>query len=512
MPFHAVKYNLNAVKKSNTESELNMDPAAEFEVEIAPAKPFDQGAPHINGPAVYGASPNADFLYYIPVRGERPLAWEIMGELPPGLSLNKDNGIISGKAEKEGIWNVMLKAVNRLGQNTKPFRIEIAPDHLALTPLMGWTSWNVHSTHVREEHIFRAATLLCKTGLREFGYSYVNTDSCWQGSRETAYSALQPNRFFPSMREMTEHIHLCGLKAGIYSTPMVHAWGSCAERPALFGSTGYPLNPDAFVAVFGGCGQTHFEAYDARQWADWGFDYMKYDWPLCDPEYTKSMGDALRATGRDFVYSLTTSCKPEYMDTYRQYGNMFRSNSDTCDLWDSGWTGGLVKSFFPADEWLKFTGPGHWFDMDMLALGDISGITNCAWNRLTRNEQISHMAVWAFMASPLQLSCDLGNIDPFTMALFTNEELLEVNQDELGAGAVRESGNGYRRIYTRRMANGDTAAAFINTGDDACEMVLERPGKTLAVRDVLACRDLGSFTDRIAFTVPKHGTRIVRFR
>lgn len=493
-----------------------MESAAEPVIEIAPAKPFDHGAPHINGPAVYGASPKADFLYYIPVRGERPLKWSIEGELPPGLTLNECNGILSGKAEKEGTWEVEFKVSNSLGSDTKHFRIEIAPNHLALTPLMGWTSWNAHSTHVREEHVIRAAELLCKTGLREFGYAYVNTDSCWQGQRKTTTSALQPNSYFPHIQEMVRLIHRHGLKAGIYSTPMVHAWGSSEERPALFGSTGYPLNPDAFVAYFGGCGQTHFETYDARQWADWGFDYMKYDWPLCDPEYTKYMGEALRATGRDFVYSLTTSCKLEYLDTYRQYGNMFRSNSDMLDAWQPGtaalWSGGVKANMFPPDEWLNFVGPGHWFDMDMLALGDISGITDCGWNRLTRNEQISHMAVWAFMASPIQLSCDLGNVDPFTMALFTNEELIAVNQDELGAGAVRETGDGDQRVYTRKMANGDTVAAFINAGDDACKLTLKRPGGKLVVRDVLACKDLGNFTDEISFTVPAHGTRIVRFR
>ncbi len=489
-----------------------MSSMQETVIEIAPAKPFNQGAPHINGPSVYGASPKADFLYYIPVRGERPLVWEIEGELPKGLWLNKDTGIIIGQVECEGVWEITLKVTNRLGEDRKVLRLEIAPNHLLRTPLMGWTSWNAHSYRVREEHIYRAATLLCETGLREFGYSYVNLDSCWQGARETEWAALQPNKYFTNMREMTKHIHRLGFKAGIYSTPMVHAWGSCPERPALFGSTGYPLNPDAVVGYFGGCGKAHFEEQDARQWAEWGFDYMKYDWPLCDPVYTKYMGDALRKTGRDFVYSLTTSCKLEYMDTYRQYGNMFRSNGDTCDLWNSGWSGGLVKSFFPEDEWLAFSGPGHWFDMDMLALGDISGITDCLWNRLSRNEQISHMAVWAFMASPLQISCNLAKLDPFTLALLTNEELIAINQDELGASPVREFTDDTRRIYVRKMANGDTAAAFINTGDEDYTFTLERAGKTLSVRDVLACRDLGDFPEKISFSVPLHGTRVIRFQ
>ena len=275
-------------------------------VEVAAALPFNQGAPRINGPTVYGASPKRDFLYYIPVRGERPLKWSVIGELPPGLTLNGDSCVISGKAEEAGIWKVTLQVSNRLGTDTRPFRIEIAENHLALTPMLGWTSWNAHSIHVTGALIRRAADLLCSTGLREFGYSFVNTDSCWQGHRPSKFSALVPNERFPEMGAMVDYIHRKGLKAGIYSTPMVVAWGSNDYQPALPGSTGYPLNPDAFQEFFGGCGKTHFEEYDARQFAEWKFDYLKYDWPMCDPYYTEYMSKALRATGRDFIYCLTT--------------------------------------------------------------------------------------------------------------------------------------------------------------------------------------------------------------
>ncbi|MBO5763580.1 MAG: hypothetical protein J6R85_06870, partial [Lentisphaeria bacterium] len=466
-------------------------------VEVAAALPFNQGAPRINGPTVYGASPKRDFLYYIPVRGERPLKWSIIGELPPGLTLNGDSGVISGKAEEAGIWKVTLQVSNRLGTDTRPFRIEIAEDHLALTPMLGWTSWNAHSIHVTGALIRRAADLLCSTGLREFGYSFVNTDSCWQGHRPSKFSALVPNERFPEMGAMVDYIHRKGLKAGIYSTPMVVAWGSNDYQPALPGSTGYPLNPDAFQEFFGGCGKTHFEEYDARQFAEWKFDYLKYDWPMCDPYYTEYMSKALRATGRDFIYCLTTQCKPQWISFYRTCVNMCRERIDTMDQWE----GRIGDYMFPTKEWLDFNGPGHWLDWDMLALGDVSGITKCTENRLTENEKITHMAVWAYMASPLQLSCDLGNIDALTMALFTNEELLDINQDEAGKGAVAEVDEGSARVYCREMANGDLAVAFINAGEEDCEMVFQRPGMNRPVRDVLARQDLGEMDGEIRCTV-----------
>lgn len=271
------------------------------EIEIAALKPFDQGSPKINGPRIFGASPKRDFLYYIPVRGERPLAYSYVGTLPPGLSLNVNNGTIVGQAEAEGEWPVTLQAENARGKDEREFKIVIRENTLCLTPLMGWTSWNAHATVVTDAHIRRAAELLRKTGLADRGYAYVNIDSGWQGTRPNAAGSIIPNQYFPDMYGLTAYLHRHGFKAGIYSTPMVHAWGSSDERLALPGSTGYPLNPEAFHPYYGGCGQRHFEEIDARQWAAWKFDYLKYDWPLCDGYHTKYMSDALRATGRDFI-------------------------------------------------------------------------------------------------------------------------------------------------------------------------------------------------------------------
>jgi len=150
--------------------------------------------------------------------------------------------------------------------------------------------------------------------------------------------------------------------------------------------------------------------------------------------------------------------------------------------------------------------------MDMLALGDISAISAYPCNQLTRNEQITHFTVWAFMASPLQLSCNLDHMDDFTMSLVTNEDLLQINQDELGAGAVLEAEDGSAKVYTRLLANGDFAAAFINAEDEPCRLALNRPGARIQIYDVLAGKELGTMADEVAFTIPVHGTRVVRCR
>ncbi len=478
----------------------------DFEIEIAPLKPFDQGSPKINGPKIYGASPKRDFLYYIPIRGERPLTYSIDGTLPPGLSLNVNSGIISGQAKSSGEWTVKLQVENRLGRDERKFKIVIRENGLCLTPLLGWASWNAHGTVVTDAHIRKAAEFLRKLGLADRGYAYVNIDSGWQGIRPNTASSIIPNKYFPDMYSLTAHIHRHGLKAGIYSTPMVQAWGNSDERPLLPGSTGYPLNPDAFHPYFGGCGQQHFEEIDARQWAAWKFDYLKYDWPLCDGYYTQCMSEALRATGRDFVFSITTDCDLKYADIYRKHANMFRANKDTYDEWYDR----LELTIFPPEEWLRFTGPGTWYDMDMLALGHL-GLSDCEWNRLSRNEMISHMAVWAFMASPIQIGCNLEKIDDFTLSLLSNEELIDINQDELGCGAELVSASGNARIYRRKLADGSYAAAFINASDDTVELSLEHPGQTLKIRDILACRELGTFSDVFSVSIPIHGTRIIRY-
>lgn len=461
-------------------------------VEIAKRLPHDQGCPVINGPAVFGVSPEKPCLYTFPVRGSHPLKYSGEGNLPPGICLDAETGRLFGKTSVTGTFSFKIIVENQHGSAEKNFQLRVMQSNIALTPLLGWTSWNAFTQKVDQKKVLANAKYLVDSGLAARGYSYVNIDSCWQGNRDPKTCALQPNSRFPDMAKLVDDIHALGLKAGIYSTPMVIAWGT--KPPEIFlGSTSYPLNPAVFHEAFGGCGKTHYEQQDAEQWAKWGFDYLKYDWPACDIEHCRLMSEALRKTDRDFVFSLTTNCQYSWVSQYQKYANMYRSNTDTRDQWEN-----ISQNAFNANSWSKHMGPGHWFDMDMLALGamDINGAIS---NRLTRDEMITHMSMWAFFPSPIQISCNLAQIDDFTLNLLSNEEILEINQDYPGIGSeeihhesIFTDGRQIReyRIYRRLLSGGRTAYAFFNVGDSE-QQVEFNFGQETPLHDPWALRDLG---------------------
>ena len=493
-------------------------------IDIASVIPYDSGSPKINGPSVYGASPLKPFSYAIPTRGQRPLKFYFEGVLPQGLKLDSSTGFFSGIPKDEGEYKILLRAENEYGSHEKEFRIIIAENNICLTPLLGMTSWNAHMEFLNQEIMLANAKILVSSGLAARGYNYINIDSCWQGKRDKKTLALQPNKRFPNIRRFVAEIHALGLKAGIYSTPMVIAWGS--TKFELFpGSTGYPLDPAFSQPYFGGCGAISFEEVDAAQWAEWGFDYLKYDWPECDVEHVKRMSKALRKTNRDLVFSLTTNCKISEINSYRQYANMFRSNADTADRWES-----ISANGFSADNWAKYVKPGSWFDMDMLALGNMMierngenphyhpNLTSSKENRLSRDEQITHMTIWALFPSPIQISCDLTSLDDFTLALLSNEEILAINQDEEANAAIcvrhdiQRDANGNKlreiKIYRRQLAGGKKVFGFFNLSDSEQQVDFQFE-KPLLLRDPWALRDVEGKMDKLNLLLPPHGSRIL---
>ncbi len=476
--------------------------------EIAPRIPFDQGAPVINGPAVFGFSPGKPCLFTFPVCGERPLEFTVEGDLPGNITLDPSTGSLSGTCTAPGKYSFRVNVSNALGSATKDFTLCVEKDKLCLTPLLGWTSWNAfaNTKDMNQESIARTADLMVSTGLAARGYSYINIDSSWQGKRSTETRALQSNSRFPDMKSLTDHIHSLGLKAGIYSTPMAVAWGS-TDFEYYMGSTGYPLDPDHYHEYFGGCGKTSFVEQDARQWAQWGFDYLKYDWPSCDLVHTEEMSRALRATDRDFVLCLCTWCKLESINQYKKYANLYRSNHDTTDTWSS-----ISGNCFTVDVWAQHIEPGAWFDMDMLALGDMAlnnyiPTTEHVPNRLTRDEQITHVSAWALFPSPIQISCDLGKLDDFLLDLLSNEEILAVNQDYPAKGAVCIQKSSTDRIYRRELSDGTVVYGIFNTGDTPCPVTLTLD-REYSLRDLWARRDLGTAKE-ISMVIPVHGARII---
>ena len=206
--------------------------------ELAPVRPWDQGEPAINGPAIVGASRGKPFLYAVPVTGERPMMFSAEG-LPPGLCLDQATGHITGCAETEGEWHVLITASNAHGRAEREVEFAIGKG-LALTPPMGWNSWNAWRRWVDEEKVKQAAEALVSQGLASRGYTYVNIDSCWQGVRGGLRNALQPNSKFPNMKALADYIHRLGLKFGLYSTPWTKPWG-CTDAEAIQDWGGPPL-------------------------------------------------------------------------------------------------------------------------------------------------------------------------------------------------------------------------------------------------------------------------------
>ena len=492
-------------------------------IKIAKALPYNEGEPVINGPSILGISPGKKCFFTFPVRGERQMTFKIDGQLPDGIVLDQEKGILAGQTQEEGDFYFKITVSNHHGTAKRDFQLSIYPNQIALTPVMGWTSWNAYMDSVDQQKVILNANALVEKGLAARGYNYINIDSCWQGHRDSETLALQPNRRFPDICNMVSDIHSLGLKAGIYSTPMVVAWGS-TKFELYRGSTGYPLDPNYPHTYFGGCGQFSFEEADARQWAEWGFDFLKYDWPVCDVEHTRRMSEALRKTDRDIILSLATGCILEEFDLYRKYANLCRSNVDTADRWES-----IRNNMLTAEKWAEQTGPGTWFDLDMLALGYMEiernaenpyydpFLTDSRQNRLTRDEQIFHMSAWALFPSSLILSCDLTMLDDFTTDLVCNEEILAINQDRLGRGIVcvhdetvrSDSGKVIRevRVYRKELWDNKVAYGFFNLSDSEQQLNFDFE-KEVFLRDAWGCRDIGR-TCSVAMCLPSHGAKVL---
>jgi len=484
------------------------------------AVPWDEGVPRINGPKVYGVTPGREFLYAFPTCGSREgLKFSVSdGRLPAGVVLDAKLGVLSGKITEAGEYPFEVSAANALGTARKRFSLVVG-DRRALTPPMGWTSWSAFTTDIDQELIETTAEAIVKKGLAAHGYAYVNIDSCWQGQRNSPKNAaLQPNEKFPDIGAMVKKIHALGLKAGIYSTPMVHAWGSRRER-LLLGSTSYPLDPEYYHPHFGGCGKKGYEKEDALQFAEWGFDWLKYDWSPTEPYHARIMREALDATGRDFILQVCTGAQLSKAQEYAACCELARGNGDTKDVWKF-LCGNIMRR---ADRWLPHIRPGFWYDLDMLAVGAMRIARNEAVvhaprpgqslpkemnNRMKRNELVSHFAWWSIIPTPLFLSCDIEHIDDFTLALVTNDDLIEINQDYPVKPATFEDVDGGKcRIWRRDLSDGRKVLAFFNLDDDGEWKVSHSIGGVFAVRDVLAKANLGN-RDSIEVALPFHACKV----
>ena len=456
-----------------------------------------EGKPIITTPSVIGGAPDKPFFFRPTAIGERPISISV-GGLPMGLTF--DGLTVGGVPPLSGCFYITVKAENAVGTDEKVIRLEIYARAVQRTPLMGFTTWNAFDSRTTQDDVVRTAALLDETGLADHGYLYVNLDSCWQDKYGGKYDAIEPSDKFPDMKGMVEKIHSRGMKAGIYSTPFLHAWGCPQEKEWIPGCTVGERDlrfPDANCGI----GKDRREKNNVAQWCEWGIDYLKYDWTPTDAINADIMRKALDESPRDFVYCVTVHADINCADYWRRNANSYRCGTDTTGKWET--ESALFDSYEP---WEKLTGYGHYYDLDMLAIGEMEA-RDCL---LTDDEKVFAYSARAFLQSPIQLSCKLGSATDFELDLYSNEEIIAINQDGLLSPAVYTVDESKLRVLERALENGDTAIGMFNSSDNEREISYDLKGEAL-VRDVWAKEDLGRM-DKICVKLPPHGAMIYRVK
>ncbi len=463
--------------------------------------PQTAAAPKINGPLVYGARPGHPFLFAVPATGERPMTFGAAG-LPAGLALDPATGIITGRAAAPGEYPVLLSAKNARGEAARTLKIIIG-ETIALTPPMGWNSWNCWGLTVDEEKVVASAKVFKEKGLLDHGWSYINIDDGWEikgdspAPKRDAKGDIITNEKFKDMKRLGDRVHALGLKFGIYSSPG-------------------PLTCGGYTATFGS------EANDARSYGAWGVDYLKYDWCSYDRISKGQTRDELKKpylvmrreldkTGRDIVFSLCQYGMGKVWEWGASVGgNLWRTTEDITDTWDS-----LRGIGFSQIENAPFAGPGHWNDPDMLVVGWVGWGPSLHPSHLTPDEQYTHISLWSLLSAPLLIGCDLNRLDDFTLNLLTNDEVLALDQDPLGRAGAPKIKAADVQVWVKELYDGSKAAGIFNLGADSAAYRLNPEDIGMAgkvgVRDLWRQKDLepadgGSISCRI----PAHGVVLLK--
>ncbi len=449
-----------------------------------------------NGPRVVGGTPGRPFAHRLAVSGQAPVRVTVSG-LPRGLRYDAASRILQGRMP-EGRFKVVVQAAGPGGKVRDTLTLVGAhtPDVKALTPIMGWNSWNLWAEKVTGEKIRAAADAMRNSGLADYGFSYVNIDDAWEGKRDEC-GRINPNENFGDMATLAQHVHKLGLKLGIYSSPGPQ---TCAKYPGSYG----------------------YEATDARRFAEWGIDLLKYDWCTYDkitPNFSIEeqrrpyhvMQLALDRVDRDIVYSVCNYGRGDVWTWGKSVGgNLWRTTSDITDTWSS-----LEGIAFSQQDKAPFTQPGHVGDMDMLVVGTV-GWGKVRPTRLSGNEQILHITHWAMMASPLLLGCDLMNLDPFTLDLLTNSEVLAIDQDARVEAATRRLKVERTEVWARPLADGGMAVALYNRGQIGTQVTADLAALgvsgTQEVRDLWQRKNLEPATKQISAFVPQHGAVLLKLK
>ena len=368
-------------------------------------------------------------------------------------------------------------------RNPLPALHKVRDNGLARTPPMGWNSWNKFAGRVDDATVRAIADAMAGNGMKEAGYQYINIDDTWEADRD-AQGNIQTNRKFPDMKALADYVHGKGLKLGIYSSPGPN---TCAGYEGSYGH----------------------EEQDARTYAAWGIDYLKYDWCGARNLYTDEempavyqiMGDALLKQKRPIVYSL---CQYGRLDVWKWGaevgGNLWRTTGDIRDAWDS-----MTRIGFSQNDLAPYAKVGHWNDPDMLEIGN---------GAMTNDEYKTHMSLWAILAAPLLAGNDLRSMTPEIMAILTNKEVIAVDQDKLGKQGQRVWQSGEQEIWTRELAGGDVAVAVFNRAKDEAKITVKPVDLKIAgprkAKDLWTHQNVAWTESEYSVTVPSHGVAMLR--
>jgi alpha-galactosidase len=376
-------------------------------------------------------------------------------------------------------------------------------DDLAKTPQMGWNSWNRFACNIDEKLIRETADAMVKTGLKDAGYQYINIDDCWHGARDASGNIQpDPQRFPNGIKAVADYVHARGLKLGIYSDV---GNTTCGGRPASRGH----------------------EYQDAQTYAAWGVDYLKYDW--CDSKNINAVGayttmrDALRTANRPILFSICEWGDNKPWEWAPEVGHSWRTTGDIYPCWDcemshGSWSAlGVLRILDKQAGLRKYSGPGHWNDMDMLEVG----------MGMTEIEDRAHFSIWAMMDSPLILGNDLRNMPKGVHEIVGNREVIAINQDPLGVQALRFYNQGSVELWAKPMANDEWAFMILNRGE--APLTYHYDWQQHAIGDDLSKREVdfkktnytwrdawsgktGDTAHRLDVTVPAHGVVLLRLK
>lgn len=370
-------------------------------------------------------------------------------------------------------------------------------DSLAQTPPMGWNSWNKFGCDVSEKLMKEMADAMVESGMKDAGYAYIVIDDCWQIGRDSLGNIIpDPERFPNGMKALADYIHSKGLKLGIYSCAGSY---TCQGRP---GSRGYQFQ-------------------DARQYAAWGIDYLKYDWCSNEGQNARAayqtMSDAIKISGRPIVFSICEWGENEPWKWGKGIGHMWRVTPDIRDCYqckfDWGGVGVLDIIDIMADLY-PYAGPGHWNDAEMLEVGN---------GGMNKEEYKTHFSMWCMLATPLMAGNDLRKMDADTKEILTNKEVIAVNQDKLGEQARRFMDMGEKEIWAKPLANGELAVCFLNRTESVWKLDYDWHKQTIyfanevnihkkeyKIRDLWKHQDLGTTKAHTQYEIAPHGVLMVR--